>query len=232
MKPPPELPTLFLDRNLGKNIVSARLRAEGVAVEVHDDHFAIDAPDEEWIRSVAGRGWIAVTRDRNIRYRTHEMNSIRDSAARDLLPGNWTSRQGQVISMAVALAAAKRERRERAAARTSRSGGLAAKAGEEEVGGDRLDHGRRLRSVDGGGAQGHVLEGLDEDAAEAELRNEPFPDANGVLETRAPEKPKRAAHERRLAPDPGRQRAVRGDPAARPSFVCFQLLHIDAGLTP
>ena len=60
----------------------------------------------------------------------------------------------------------------------------------------------------------------------------PFPDANGVLETRAPEKPKRAAHERRLAPDPGRQRAVRGDPVARPSFVCFQLLHIDAGLTP
>ncbi len=82
MKPPPELPTLFLDRNLGKNIVSARLRTEGVAVEVHDDHFAIDAPDEEWIRSVARRGWIAVTRDRNIRYRTHEMNSIRDSAAR------------------------------------------------------------------------------------------------------------------------------------------------------
>ena len=128
MKPPPELPTLFLDRNLGKNIVSARLRAEDVAVEVHDDHFAIDAPDEEWIRSVAGRGWIAVIRDRNIRYRTHEMNSIRDSAARDLLPGNWTSRQGQVISMAVELAAAKRERRERAAARTSRSGG----AGRED----------------------------------------------------------------------------------------------------
>ena len=49
---------------------------------MHDDHFAIDAPDEEWIRSVAGRGWIAVTKDRNIRYRTHEMNSIRDSAAR------------------------------------------------------------------------------------------------------------------------------------------------------
>ena len=82
MKPPPELPTLFLDRNLGKNIVSARLRAEGVDVEVHDDHFAIDASDEEWIRSVARRGWAAVTRDRDIRYRTHEMNSIRENAAR------------------------------------------------------------------------------------------------------------------------------------------------------
>jgi len=77
LKPPPELPTLFLDRNLGKHIVSARLRVEGVYVEVRDDHFAIDAPDEEWIRSVARRGWVAVTRNRNLRYRAHEMNSIR-----------------------------------------------------------------------------------------------------------------------------------------------------------
>ncbi|MCY4590231.1 MAG: hypothetical protein OXE86_06635 [Alphaproteobacteria bacterium] len=82
MKPPPELPTLFLDRNLGKHIVSARLRDAGVHVEVHDDRFAIDAPDEEWIRSVARRGWVAVTRDRNLRYRAHEMNSIREHAAR------------------------------------------------------------------------------------------------------------------------------------------------------
>ena len=60
----------------------------------------------------------------------------------------------------------------------------------------------------------------------------PFPGANGVLETRAPEEHERAAHERRLAPDLGRQRAVRGDPTARPSFTGFQLLHVDAGLTP
>ena len=82
LKPPPETPTLFLDRNLGKNIISARLRSEGVNVEVHDDHFAIDAPDEEWIRSVARRGWVAATKDRNILYRTHEIESIRENAAR------------------------------------------------------------------------------------------------------------------------------------------------------
>ena len=81
LKPPPETPTLFLDRNLGKNIISARLRSEGVNVEVHDDHFAIDAPDEEWIGSVARRGWVAATKDRNILYRTHEIESIRESAA-------------------------------------------------------------------------------------------------------------------------------------------------------
>ena len=49
---------------------------------MHDDHFAIDAPDEEWVRSVAGREGLRSPKDRNIRYRTHEMNSIRDSAAR------------------------------------------------------------------------------------------------------------------------------------------------------
>lgn len=70
------------------------------------------------------------------------------------------------------------------------------------------------------------------DVAEAELRDEPFAGANGVLETRAPGKPERAAHERCLAPDLGRQGAVRGDPAARPSFTGFQLLHVDAGLAP
>ena len=47
-------------------------------------------------------------------------------------------------------------------------GGLAAEAGQERVGGDRPDHGPRLGLVEGGGAEGHVLEGLGEDAAEPE----------------------------------------------------------------
>ena len=79
---PLEAPTLFLDRNLGKKIIPTRLRSEGVNVEVHDDHFATNAPDEEWIASVARRGWVAVTKDRNILYRTHELNSIKESSAR------------------------------------------------------------------------------------------------------------------------------------------------------
>ena len=42
----------------------------------------MDAPDEEWIRSVARRGWVAATKDRNILYRTHEIESIKENAAR------------------------------------------------------------------------------------------------------------------------------------------------------
>ena len=82
LKPLHEALTFFIDRSLGKNIISGRLRSEGVNVEVHDEHFAMNAPDEEWISSVARSGWVTVTKDRNIRYRTHELSSIRENAAR------------------------------------------------------------------------------------------------------------------------------------------------------
>ena len=51
-KPPPDEPTLFLDRSLGKHIIADRLRSEGIKVEVHDDHLPADAPDEDWLALV------------------------------------------------------------------------------------------------------------------------------------------------------------------------------------
>lgn len=74
-------PTLFLDRNLGKHIVANRLRSEGMAVEVHDDHLPPDAPDEDWIALVGRKNWLAITKDRNIRYRTTELEAIRRHSA-------------------------------------------------------------------------------------------------------------------------------------------------------
>ena len=51
-------------------------------VEVHDDHLPTDAPDEEWIGLVGRKGWVAVTKDRNVRYRAAELVSIRRHSAR------------------------------------------------------------------------------------------------------------------------------------------------------
>lgn len=51
----------------GRYIVAERLRAAGATVEVHLDHFAGDAPDTEWIPEVARRGWVLITKDKNIR---------------------------------------------------------------------------------------------------------------------------------------------------------------------
>ncbi|MCY3757635.1 MAG: hypothetical protein OXG96_07930 [Acidobacteria bacterium] len=72
----------FLDRNLGKHIIPDRLRSEGMKVEVHDDHLRPDAPDEDWIALVGRMGWVAFTKDKNIRHRKAEIESIRRNSAR------------------------------------------------------------------------------------------------------------------------------------------------------
>jgi len=61
----PEQQVFFLDRNLGKKI-AVTIRALGCRVELHDDHFAADAEDTEWLQEGGKRGWIFVTKDRNI----------------------------------------------------------------------------------------------------------------------------------------------------------------------
>ena len=53
-----------------------------MAVEVHDDHLPQDAPDEEWIALVGRMGWVAITKDRDIRYRNAELQAIRRHSAR------------------------------------------------------------------------------------------------------------------------------------------------------
>ena len=50
-------------------------------VEVHDDHLAIDAPDQEWIALVGRMHWVAITKDRNILYRAGELASVSEHSA-------------------------------------------------------------------------------------------------------------------------------------------------------
>jgi predicted nuclease of predicted toxin-antitoxin system len=73
---PPDTLVFFLDRSLGKHVVASALRSNGVAVEIHDDHFPADAPDHTWLKAVGRRGWIVLTKDRRIRYRTIELEAI------------------------------------------------------------------------------------------------------------------------------------------------------------
>ncbi|MBW7931198.1 MAG: hypothetical protein H3C57_07855 [Gammaproteobacteria bacterium] len=68
-------PTLFLDRSLGRYVVAERLRAAGARVEIHDDHFPQDAPDEEWLAAVGRKGWAVLTKDAHIRYRHNELSA-------------------------------------------------------------------------------------------------------------------------------------------------------------
>lgn len=48
--------TFFVARSLGRGLVVAALREAGVTVHAHDDHFAQDTPDAEWLVKVGARG--------------------------------------------------------------------------------------------------------------------------------------------------------------------------------
>jgi hypothetical protein len=72
----PEPATFFVDRSLGGKIVAAALRAEGALVEVHDDHFKTDDPDEVWLTKVGTAGWVALTKDEQILHRPAEIVAL------------------------------------------------------------------------------------------------------------------------------------------------------------
>jgi predicted nuclease of predicted toxin-antitoxin system len=78
----PDDVVFFVDRSLGKHHVADALRKLGAIVEVHDDHFAIDAPDAEWIAEVSRRGWVVLTKDQRIRHRPLERAVVVASGAR------------------------------------------------------------------------------------------------------------------------------------------------------
>ena len=65
----------FTDRDLGKRFGDI-LKAGGLTVERHADHFAADTPDEVWLAEVGKRGWTALTHDRRIRYKPNERDAV------------------------------------------------------------------------------------------------------------------------------------------------------------
>ena len=65
----------FTDRDLGKRFPEI-LRAAGLNVERHADHFEHDCPDEVWLKEIGQRGWVAVTHDGRIRYKPNELNAV------------------------------------------------------------------------------------------------------------------------------------------------------------
>lgn len=87
-------PILFVDRSLGKG-VGRRLREAGASVELHDDHFGQTTPDSTWIPDVTARGWVILTKDKNIRRPRGEREDVLTSGARvfTLTSGNMNGQR-------------------------------------------------------------------------------------------------------------------------------------------
>jgi hypothetical protein len=78
----------FIDRSLGQKVIASRLRQCGVQVEIHDDHFPQNAPDEDWISEVGKRGWVVLTKDDRIRYRPAALDAYRRHKVRVFVFGS------------------------------------------------------------------------------------------------------------------------------------------------
>lgn len=66
----------FVDRNLGRYDFPNYLRAHGLVVHSHDDHFPQDADDEVWIAEVADRGWIILAADKDVLHVPVELAAV------------------------------------------------------------------------------------------------------------------------------------------------------------
>jgi predicted nuclease of predicted toxin-antitoxin system len=65
-----------LDRSLGRLKVAAALRDAGATIEIHDDLFPSDAPDELWLKAAGEKGWVVLTKDKNIRFHSREKMAL------------------------------------------------------------------------------------------------------------------------------------------------------------
>ena len=95
-KPPEEVTTFFIDRNLSDPDLIAALRAFEFTVISHHDHYTKDnvpdpqrVPDEDIIPECASRAWVLITADQNMEY-TH-FTVIKTSAVQIfIVPDNCT----------------------------------------------------------------------------------------------------------------------------------------------
>jgi len=76
---PLDTAVFFIDRCMGKNTIAEPLREAGLQIELHDDHFPIDAQDDQWLPAVGRKGWYVITRDERIRYRHLETTAARQA---------------------------------------------------------------------------------------------------------------------------------------------------------
>lgn len=79
------LPTVFVDRSLGRIQVPQLLRAAGAELVTLAEHYGVPADEQladMWIAEPARRGWIAFMKDFAIKRRPAEAQAILESGAR------------------------------------------------------------------------------------------------------------------------------------------------------
>jgi predicted nuclease of predicted toxin-antitoxin system len=77
--PPPDAPTLFIDRSAWSNRLADALRLQHIRFIALHDRFPIDVSDQEWLRVASDEGWIVLSRDKRIRRKPNELAALHAS---------------------------------------------------------------------------------------------------------------------------------------------------------
>lgn len=78
---PLDAPPLFIDRCAWSQRLGEALRAADIPFIAHDDKFAKNCADVDWLPVVGREGWIVITRDKNIRRKPNELQAFKDAKA-------------------------------------------------------------------------------------------------------------------------------------------------------
>jgi len=70
---------LFIDRCAWSRRLGEALRDADIPFIIHDDKFAKDCADVDWLPIVGLKGWIVITRDKNIRRKPNELKAFREA---------------------------------------------------------------------------------------------------------------------------------------------------------
>ena len=80
---PRSQPVVYIDESLSQKYLPEALRALGLIVyTVRDLRPSGGLKDEEWLREVGGRGWLALTKDKAIRRRPNEILAFKNANVR------------------------------------------------------------------------------------------------------------------------------------------------------
>lgn len=98
--------TFFVDRSLGTKHAAAAVRAgaaENERVLVHDEIYPQNEPDETWLAAAGEKGWIALTKDAEIRRRPNEIQTLLNAGTAVFIfsNGNVTA---EVIALGISVA--------------------------------------------------------------------------------------------------------------------------------
>ncbi len=96
---PPETPILFLDESLDSESVATALEVAGAKVKRATRLFPRGTADEIWLEEAGKHDWIVLTRDKRIRYRQLERQSLQQAGVRTFvfIGGNVTMKDTAAI---------------------------------------------------------------------------------------------------------------------------------------